>query len=645
MVIKSLTIQNFKGIHEPVRIDLKPITLLFGPNSAGKSTIIQALHYAWEVLEYHNLDPNFTTYGGESVDLGSFKNMVYSHDTSHSISLRFDLDLSHAGLPLYADPEAVALTDSFTVLDSRSVLYWDISHQASSAWVEFQVSWNEVTEVPQVSSYSVGMNEILIASICTSEDGKKTEIDYINFFHPLFFRKDTYFENAFTSYLAGEDKTHIGADDTITFLTESLSNAFNSPESWFDPEVIPLEHFQAIELAASTLKLATDKLTIDDLYKCIEQMSKDERKELINCLIQDPAPDKTKNDIFSKNAEPGLKLHNAVSEFMRLEFWLFCREFFGVKTLDGKVNIACFGQQDALPQWDKKLAPGFTDSDKQVHNEWESEAVIAALSQILVGPGEILRDALGKFRYLGPVRSSMPRNYIPNRYVDKRRWANGLAAWDALHRGSQEFVEEVGKWISDRLECGYRLHRKLFKELDLESDFMQNPDSDKVRDMRSEFDKLPTKSQLSLTDEASGTEVYLPDVGTGITQVLPVVVAVLYNGAGILAIEQPELHIHPALQVNLGDLFISEVAKTRQTFIIETHSEHLMLRFLRRIRETGNGELPPDREELKPEQLAVYYIESGENGMSLSRVRIDEEGDFTDPWPRGFFSERVRELY
>lgn len=57
MIITALTIENFKGIREPVRIEFKPITLLFGANSAGKSTIIQAIHYLREILERKNFDP------------------------------------------------------------------------------------------------------------------------------------------------------------------------------------------------------------------------------------------------------------------------------------------------------------------------------------------------------------------------------------------------------------------------------------------------------------------------------------------------------------------------------------------------------------------------------------------------------------
>ena len=81
MGITAITIENFKGIREPVRVELKPITLLFGPNSAGKSTIIQALHYAREIFERQNLNPDRTLLGGGAIDLGGFESLVHKHDT------------------------------------------------------------------------------------------------------------------------------------------------------------------------------------------------------------------------------------------------------------------------------------------------------------------------------------------------------------------------------------------------------------------------------------------------------------------------------------------------------------------------------------------------------------------------------------
>src|SRR5689334_1203679 len=75
MTITAVTIQNFKGIgeaagmEEAVRVDLKPITLLFGANSAGKSSVLQAMLYVREVLARRNTDPDLTQLGGEFVDL------------------------------------------------------------------------------------------------------------------------------------------------------------------------------------------------------------------------------------------------------------------------------------------------------------------------------------------------------------------------------------------------------------------------------------------------------------------------------------------------------------------------------------------------------------------------------------------------
>jgi hypothetical protein len=69
-----------------------------------------------------------------------------------------------------------------------------------------------------------------------------------------------------------------------------------------------------------------------------------------------------------------------------------------------------------------------------------------------------------------------------------------------------------------------------------------------------------------------------------------------------------------------------------------------MLRFLRRIRETDEDNLPPGKDPLRSHQLAVYYVEQGETGVSVFPIRISEDGEFIDSWPKGFFEEREEEL-
>lgn len=176
------------------------------------------------------------------------------------------------------------------------------------------------------------------------------------------------------------------------------------------------------------------------------------------------------------------------------------------------------------------------------------------------------------------------------------------------------------------------------------------------------YRKEPQKIQIKLShviDEVSNIKVALApqientttlksvsirDVGFGISQILPIVIDSCSMKEKILLIEQPELHLHPALQAELGDLFInSALGEQKNIFLIETHSEHLILRILRRIREKteGSDNLPP----IKPEDVAVIYIQPGENGSKAIHLPITPDGDFETDWPNGFFTEREKELF
>jgi predicted ATPase len=105
---------------------------------------------------------------------------------------------------------------------------------------------------------------------------------------------------------------------------------------------------------------------------------------------------------------------------------------------------------------------------------------------------------------------------------------------------------------------------------------------------------------------------------------------------GLQAIEQPELHIHPSLQAAIADLFVEAIVTNKHRFIIETHSEHLILRLLRRIRETGTGNAPTNRQ-LRTDDLSIYYLEQ-KGGMSRERrIDVDVKGEFIQPWPDDFF--------
>ena len=116
----------------------------------------------------------------------------------------------------------------------------------------------------------------------------------------------------------------------------------------------------------------------------------------------------------------------------------------------------------------------------------------------------------------------------------------------------------------------------------------------------------------------------------------------------MLLIEQPEIHLHPAHQAELGDLFIrSALGEQRNTFLLETHSEHLILRILRRIRETTEKGTPsdPDIPPIRPEDVSVLYVQPNKSGARVIEIPVTEDGDFARNWPGGFFSERVEDLF
>jgi len=277
---------------------------------------------------------------------------------------------------------------------------------------------------------------------------------------------------------------------------------------------------------------------------------------------------------------------------------------------------------------------------------------------MILAPMRLIRDHLSEMTYIGPLREIPSRSYRAQVTPDEARWATGLAAWDLLYSDrTGQLVEQVNQWLSDekRLRTGYRLERVEFKEVPVPSLFHQKFDrgltEEDVGELQELYVSLPMRSEIALRDFQKGILVSPGDVGVGISQMVPVVVAALRKRDGILSIEQPELHIHPAIQVGIGDLFIHatrpdpEQLFAPKILLIETHSEHIMLRLLRRIREQTANDLPPSIEGLSPKDLSVIYVESDSLGVRFRPLRVDEEGEFRDRWPRGFFEERGEELF
>lgn len=100
-------------------------------------------------------------------------------------------------------------------------------------------------------------------------------------------------------------------------------------------------------------------------------------------------------------------------------------------------------------------------------------------------------------------------------------------------------------------------------------------------------------------------------------------------------IEQPELHLHPEAQGKLADVLLAFARSRRLRLVIETHSEHILLRLQRRVAETA----------LDPEDLAIYFVDSSKKSTKVSRANVDHQGKVDNSAiPGGFFEDDWEDL-
>lgn len=115
---------------------------------------------------------------------------------------------------------------------------------------------------------------------------------------------------------------------------------------------------------------------------------------------------------------------------------------------------------------------------------------------------------------------------------------------------------------------------------------------------------------------------------------LPVLVLCYYAPAGsTIILEQPELHLHPAVQAGLADVLIEVWRKRKIQIIFESHSEHLLRRLQRRIAE----------EHVSPDEVGLCFCRTNQDGSHLDSLELDAYGNIVN-WPENFFGDEFAEI-
>jgi len=543
-MLTALRIGNFKAFAETQRIPVRPLTLIYGANSSGKSSVLHSFILARHAQETGDLDVHRTNVGGESVDLGGFRQYVHRREVNRRVEWAMDLDTSSFKDRL---AELFAPVKQVTMLLNLGIGLDDQDHPLPES-------------IPEIHTYELLADGQSLLRMSRRRDGK-LQLDRLDHEHPVF-------REVIKAMVMLSTTTETIHPEDFEGLDEAIA------------ELVP-------EVVAKSTQFLPDGLAESNVFSPGGQarlftISRARRKEELSAAVRSFLPRK--------------------------------------------------------------------------------------IDEILRGVGQVVAGELSRLRYLGPLRSYPPRHLAFSQHHDPNWYAGGGYAWDVIRRDAS-VRKLVNEWLSapDRLQTPYELRiRHLLTIDDLDQDYTkviealeQKFTGDEPYDwdffgelysalekLKQNEDKLTEVQELNLVDMRSNTIVSHRDVGIGVSQVLPVLVTSYAMQNQIIAIEQPEIHLHPALQADLGDVFIqSALGPGRNRFLIETHSEHLLLRVMRRMRETSNGELPKGVPPVTPKEVCVLFVQPKGTSSAVRHLELDEEGQLLDPWPGGFFEEGYRERF
>ncbi len=224
--------------------------------------------------------------------------------------------------------------------------------------------------------------------------------------------------------------------------------------------------------------------------------------------------------------------------------------------------------------------------------------------------------------YLGPLREYPKREYVWTRARPSDVGPKGERAIEAIlaatERNEQRNLKPKARNKSFQEMIAYWLRSMgLIHEFNVE-----------------EIKEGSNIWQARVVAQRGAPEVLLTDVGFGVSQVLPVLTLLYYVDEGSTVIlEQPEIHLHPLAQAGLADVIANVASHRRVQIIVESHSEHLLMRLQRRIAdETIRGDI-----------VKLYFADAVGGKSSITDLCIDMFGTIRN-WPPHFMGDATGEL-
>ena len=608
----EIGIENFKAFGKMQRIPLKPITLLYGPNSSGKSSLMQSLLMLKQTLEESGDDKIVLLPKGNLVDLGGYQEFINGHIVKKDFRLSISFRYAWQQMEWYdwiweaekcADP---SLDFSFCQDKTGEILLKSIN-VSESIHSDSIMQWKNIWTIPHLK------RAIMKKKIQFEKNGETQAdidkwlfnlkrsvlvMDHMNLAHYLV-----------RHYWDGYD-VQIGicaGEKTRTRYTES-----DYPNKMQNELVILRNN---IKKKTEEIKIESDKLaSTGSELKAADLGEKKDRIAILQAELK-----QLKQILrISKIIHQSL-IDSSFDEFLKIKHFPASNRLISVSNCFPHDKIDLCGDEAGLFQ----AIPDFVMLGTGEEEKCEIYDTLSHVQELLPYASELFKDYLRRIVYIGPLREYPERVYSYSGNIPSHVGKSGKYTPDILMK-RPDLVTKINEWFK-RFEIGYKLKVDPLK--------------------RNLF-------ALILTDIITDCEVSPKDVGFGIGQILPILVQGALSENNILFIEQPEIHLHPRLQAELGS-FVAEMAgrskydpsldttidyeeeKYGNQFIIETHSENLILRLQKLIR----------KGELRKEDVAVIYFDKTTDGTVATELRLNDKGEFIDPWPQGFFEESFNELF
>lgn len=618
-MITKWKIFNFKSIRQETQLDLAPLTLFAGPNSSGKSTVLQSILLISQTLS-HKVGSRSVVLNGIFTRLGQFDDLRSADSGANEILVGWECT------PL--DSKRVRSAGTLTTTSDRSAL---LGNRETLQAVAGQVAFDTDPTSPQRDIYQLQprLFSLSLSAILRGEEHEdiraSMSISHATGAVPGISEKLSRFkevpENDAIRSSLGYD-TRIDEDSTLELH-----------EEWASAKVIgcTFHHF-----LPSRLTLEIDPA--DEIAQIVAFMLISEPPRLLgirrrrflesDTFLPSAALQKVKNIIFSseewEQADSSLK------------------DLFNPAQPKGVTFAEWYNRLRQLPARQRAIIhTTLEDSD-----ELMDKVIEAIRSEIESTPQLIswrlpaaLANAAGyldgffstSVKYLGPLRDEPKALYplatladpsdvglrgeftaavldlhkdLPIRYVPTANYGLAAAKRDAVTRSLSAAVTDWVQYLGVAEEVATRDRGKLGHEL-----------------------------KVSLAKGGNAQD--LTHVGVGVSQVLPILVmSLLADEDSMLIFEQPELHLHPKVQTLLGDFFLSMAFLGKQC-IVETHSEYLINRLRFRA-----ASAPVERSLV--DLAKIYFVEKKEGASTFKEVTINEYGAILD-WPEGFFDQSQQE--